>query len=164
MLIFTFVWLFCFRNDKSFCHNCPFCDREFTNCNRSEIFEHMHSEHFFNVGHPDNLVFVSELLDLLHGAILRCQCLYCDNLYSDRNELFEHMKRKQHRKLNAKNTVYDKYYIINYLVSWPTAVRIIERVLIRTYMKPISKLIRRRNKQTIDRFKKFARLELIIRR
>ncbi|CAG0916661.1 unnamed protein product [Notodromas monacha] len=33
----------------------------------------------------------------------------------DRNVLKEHMRKKMHRKLNPKNKVYDKFYLVNYL-------------------------------------------------
>ncbi len=43
------------------------------------------------------------------------QCLYCERTFRDRSILKEHMRKKQHKKINPKNTLYDKYYVINYL-------------------------------------------------
>ena len=102
------------RMDQAFEAECVFCGRAFLG-NRSDVLEHMHHEHQFNLGHPDNLVLVRELLRVLQGLVLNNQCLFCEALQPSRAELLEHMKRRQHRKLNAKNTSYDKYYIINYL-------------------------------------------------
>jgi len=45
------------------------------------------------------------------------QCLYCEKTFRDKFVLKEHMRKKQHRKINCKNKLYDKFYIINYLVS-----------------------------------------------
>ena len=36
-------------------------------------------------------------------------------MFPDRQTLKDHMRKKQHRKLNPDNSVYDKYYIVNYL-------------------------------------------------
>ncbi|XP_039177654.1 zinc finger protein 277 isoform X4 [Crotalus tigris] len=43
------------------------------------------------------------------------QCLYCEKTFEDKNKLKDHMRKKQHRKINAKNQEYDRFYIINYL-------------------------------------------------
>ena len=43
------------------------------------------------------------------------QCLYCEKEFPERQTLKDHMRKKQHRKLNPENRAYDKYYIVNYL-------------------------------------------------
>ncbi|XP_044278971.1 zinc finger protein 277 isoform X3 [Varanus komodoensis] len=43
------------------------------------------------------------------------QCLYCEKIFRDKNTLKDHMRKKQHRRINAKNREYDRFYIINYL-------------------------------------------------
>uniref|UniRef100_A0A8B9PHF5 Zinc finger protein 277 n=1 Tax=Apteryx owenii TaxID=8824 RepID=A0A8B9PHF5_APTOW len=43
------------------------------------------------------------------------QCLYCEKVFRDKNTLKDHMRKKQHRRINAKNKEYDRFYIINYL-------------------------------------------------
>lgn len=45
------------------------------------------------------------------------QCLFCEKTFKDRQTLKDHMRKKQHRKINPKNKEFDKYYLINYLVS-----------------------------------------------
>ncbi|XP_058045661.1 zinc finger protein 277 isoform X3 [Ahaetulla prasina] len=59
-----------------------------------------------------------------HGICMFCdqlflgnsfQCLYCEKIFGDKNKLKDHMRKKQHRKINAKNQEYDRFYIINYL-------------------------------------------------
>lgn len=44
------------------------------------------------------------------------QCLYCEKTFRDKTTLKDHMRKKQHRRINARNNVYDRFYIINYLV------------------------------------------------
>ncbi|XP_013802710.2 zinc finger protein 277 isoform X2 [Apteryx mantelli] len=59
-----------------------------------------------------------------HGMCMFCnqeftgnslQCLYCEKVFRDKNTLKDHMRKKQHRRINAKNKEYDRFYIINYL-------------------------------------------------
>lgn len=45
----------------------------------------------------------------------RLQCLYCERIFKDRTVLKEHMRKKQHKRINPENEKYDRYYIINYL-------------------------------------------------
>ena len=49
---------------------------------------------------------------------LRLECLFCEKSFKDRQTLKDHMRKKQHKKINPKNKEYDKYYIINYLVRF----------------------------------------------
>ena len=44
-------------------------------------------------------------------------CLFCEKLFKDRTSLKDHMRKKQHKKINPKNKEYDRFYMINYLVS-----------------------------------------------
>ncbi|KAF7246520.1 hypothetical protein EYD10_07276 [Varanus komodoensis] len=102
------------RYDADFCGICMFCDKEFTG-NRSVLLNHMANEHAFNVGLPDNIVNCKEFLDLLQKKLDSLQCLYCEKIFRDKNTLKDHMRKKQHRRINAKNREYDRFYIINYL-------------------------------------------------
>ncbi|WAR26888.1 ZN277-like protein [Mya arenaria] len=85
------------------------------NLKRSDLFNHMAEDHSFNVGQPDNLVFTNEFLDILEEKLNSLQCLYCEKVFRDKTVLKEHMRKKQHRKINPRNTLYDKFYVINYL-------------------------------------------------
>uniref|UniRef100_A0A8C0U6K1 Zinc finger protein 277 n=2 Tax=Cyanistes caeruleus TaxID=156563 RepID=A0A8C0U6K1_CYACU len=102
------------RYDTSFHSVCMFCDQEFTG-NRSVLLNHMAREHAFNIGLPDNIVNCYEFLAVLQGKLDNLQCLYCEKVFRDKNTLKDHMRKKQHRRINAKNKEYDKFYIINYL-------------------------------------------------
>ncbi|CAI9724399.1 finger 277-like [Octopus vulgaris] len=102
------------RTDQTFSRDCLFCREHFLG-NRSELFNHMAFDHGFNVGQPDNLVFVSEFLNKLQQKLDNLQCLYCEKTFRDRPTLKEHMRKKQHKRIKSNNTLYDKYYIINYL-------------------------------------------------
>ncbi len=48
---------------------------------RALLFAHMFNVHKFNVGLPDNLVHVNELLDLLQTKINALQCIYCEKIF-----------------------------------------------------------------------------------
>nr|XP_034983911.1 zinc finger protein 277 [Zootoca vivipara] len=102
------------RNDTDFHGACMFCDKEFTG-NRSDLLNHMANDHAFNVGLPDNIVHCEEFLELLQKKLDSLQCLYCEKTFRDKNTLKDHMRKKQHRRINAKNREYDRFYIINYL-------------------------------------------------
>ncbi|XP_067855672.1 zinc finger protein 277 [Heptranchias perlo] len=102
------------RNDSNFARICMFCNEEFAG-NRAILFNHMAKDHSFNVGLPDNIVYCNEFLDLVQKKIDNLQCLYCEKTFRDKNTLKDHMRKKQHRRINAKNQEYDKFYTINYL-------------------------------------------------
>ncbi|XP_069759918.1 zinc finger protein 277 isoform X2 [Narcine bancroftii] len=102
------------RNDSNFYHICLFCNGEFSG-NRAVLFNHMAKEHAFNVGLPDNIVYCNEFLDLVQKKVDSLQCLYCEKTFRDKNTLRDHMRKKQHRRINAKNQEYDRFYTINYL-------------------------------------------------
>ncbi|XP_075713202.1 zinc finger protein 277 [Rhinoderma darwinii] len=102
------------RSDIGFQRWCMFCSEEFKG-NRSVLFNHMNEEHSFNVGLPDNIVYSNEFLDTLQKKMDSLQCLYCEKNFRDKNTLKDHMRKKQHRKVNPRNHEYDRFYIINYL-------------------------------------------------
>ncbi|CAG8569295.1 614_t:CDS:2 [Ambispora gerdemannii] len=92
---------------------CLFCKN--TCQNRSILFRHMFSEHNFNIGLPDNLVNVNEFLDILDQKLTKLQCLYCEKIFTSPAVLRKHMRKKKHFKINARNRIYDRFYVINYL-------------------------------------------------
>ncbi|XP_011369791.1 zinc finger protein 277 [Pteropus vampyrus] len=102
------------RNDNSFRGLCMFCNTEFLG-NRSILLNHMAREHAFNIGLPDNIVNCSEFLCILQKKLDNLQCLYCEKIFRDKSTLRDHMRKKQHRKINPKNREYDRFYVINYL-------------------------------------------------
>nr|XP_039247920.1 zinc finger protein 277-like [Styela clava] len=102
------------RENEEFERMCLFCTK-FVIGNRNELFNHMNEDHNFNVGHPHNLIYVEDFLDEIEKKLSSLECLFCDKVFKDRASLREHMRKKSHRRLNPKNKLYDKYYIINYL-------------------------------------------------
>uniref|UniRef100_A0A667GE20 Zinc finger protein 277 n=1 Tax=Lynx canadensis TaxID=61383 RepID=A0A667GE20_LYNCA len=104
------------RNDNNFHGICMFCNEEFFG-NRSVLLNHMAREHAFNIGLPDNIVNCNEFLCTLQKKLDNLQCLYCEKTFRDKNTLKDHMRKKQHRRINPKNREYDRFYVINYLVS-----------------------------------------------
>nr|XP_057931637.1 zinc finger protein 277 isoform X2 [Doryrhamphus excisus] len=102
------------REDCSFHRICMFCNDEFTG-NRSSLLNHMAREHSFSIGLPDNIVYCDELLDTLQSKVDNLQCLYCEKTFRDKTTLKDHMRKKAHRRINANNQQYDRFYVINYL-------------------------------------------------
>ncbi|XP_054632693.1 zinc finger protein 277 [Dunckerocampus dactyliophorus] len=102
------------REDCSFHRICMFCNDEFTG-NRSSLLNHMAREHSFSIGLPDNIVYCEELLDMLQSKVDNLQCLYCEKTFRDKTTLRDHMRKKAHRRINANNHQYDRFYVINYL-------------------------------------------------
>ncbi|XP_013855649.1 zinc finger protein 277 [Austrofundulus limnaeus] len=102
------------RDDSSFQHVCLFCSEMFTG-NRSSLLNHMAREHSFSIGLPDNIVYCKNFLDTLQNKLDSLQCLYCEKTFRDKTTLKDHMRKKNHRRINANNHEYDCFYIINYL-------------------------------------------------
>uniref|UniRef100_A0A8D3CVW9 Zinc finger protein 277 n=1 Tax=Scophthalmus maximus TaxID=52904 RepID=A0A8D3CVW9_SCOMX len=102
------------RDDGSFQRLCMFCSDEFTG-NRSSLLNHMAREHSFSIGLPDNIVFCDDFLDTLQSKLDNLQCLYCEKTFRDKTTLKDHMRKKAHRRINANNREYDRFYVINYL-------------------------------------------------
>ncbi|KAJ8953654.1 hypothetical protein NQ314_007261 [Rhamnusium bicolor] len=102
------------RNDKSYIRQCLFCRLMFEGT-RPDYLEHLSAQHNLQLGNPQNLVYIEELVDIIDKKIGDLQCLYCEKTFPDRNILKEHMRKKLHKRINPQNTAYDKYYIVNYL-------------------------------------------------
>ena len=93
---------------------CLFC-RDMSE-NRVDLFRHMYTVHNFNIGRPDNLVYVEEFLNLLQDKLYtQRQCLFCEKVFPSMEILRKHMRKKKHIKISPKNRRYDRYYVINYV-------------------------------------------------
>ena len=62
-----------------------------------------------------SLVYVEELLDILENRLDNLVCIFCEKVFKSREVLKEHMRKKNHKKINPRNAAYDKFYLINYL-------------------------------------------------
>lgn len=102
------------RRNTTFKRNCFFCRTTFEG-SHATLFNHMAFDHNFSVGQPDNLVYVVELLDMLESKLDDLVCIFCEKVFKSRDVLKEHMRKKNHKKINPRNSVYDKYYLVNYL-------------------------------------------------
>ncbi|XP_059142564.1 zinc finger protein 277-like [Physella acuta] len=102
------------REETKFCRQCLFCKQTYCG-NRAVLFDHLLRDHTFHMGQPDNLVFTDELFDLIQAKLDNQLCLFCEKSFKDKASLREHMRKKQHRKINPKNKEYDRFYIINYM-------------------------------------------------
>ncbi|XP_072393207.1 zinc finger protein 277 [Diabrotica undecimpunctata] len=110
------------RNNKNFSRSCLMCKLEYEGP-RPGYFEHLSSQHNLQLGNPQNLVFVDELINKIESKMTALQCIYCERTFPDRHVLKEHMRKKLHKRINPKNEEYDKYYIVNYLEenkTWKT--------------------------------------------
>lgn len=100
--------------DVSFSRQCIYCS-EVLEGGVTSCFQHLTHQHSFSLGNPDNIVYGAELLDILHEKLRKLQCLFCEKIFKTHKMLREHMRKQQHRCLNPKNKIYDKFYLRNYL-------------------------------------------------
>ncbi|XP_069693721.1 zinc finger protein 277 isoform X2 [Periplaneta americana] len=102
------------REDKNFTRGCLLCRLQFHGC-RADYLNHLSLLHNMQLGRPENLVFVDDLLNAIERKLENLRCLFCSKIFKDRTVLKEHMRKKQHKKINPDHVEFDKYYIINYL-------------------------------------------------
>jgi hypothetical protein len=70
------------RADENFHRECLFCRSTFSA--RNALLDHMTFKHNFSVGHPDNLVYLSEFLDVLADKLAKLNCFFCEKTFKDR--------------------------------------------------------------------------------
>lgn len=102
------------RTDASYMKTCLFCRLNFEG-KRHDYLNHLSEQHNFQLGNPQNLVFISELVDVIEYKLNNLMCIYCEKVFPDRGILKEHMRKKLHKRINPRNKCYDKYFIVNYL-------------------------------------------------
>lgn len=101
------------RTDDEFEKNCLFC-RDMIKSSRWHFIEHLFKKHFLQLGKPENLVFIDELIDTLQAKLENLVCIFCEKKFKDRTILKEHMRKKGHKRINPENTVFDKFFLVNY--------------------------------------------------
>lgn len=101
------------RTDDKFERSCLFC-REVVKSTRCDFVEHLFGKHFLQLGKPENLVFVDELIDTVQGKLAELICIFCEKTFKDRPTLKEHMRKKGHKRINPDNKSYDRFFLINY--------------------------------------------------
>lgn len=101
------------RTDQTFERNCLFC-RDVITPTRSTFVEHLFSKHFLQLGKPENLVFIDELIDTVQQKLDNLICLFCEKTFKDRPTLKEHMRKKGHKRINPDNKNYDRFFLIHY--------------------------------------------------
>eukprot|EP01135_Chromosphaera_perkinsii_P011590 Nk52_evm29s2449 gene=Nk52_evmTU29s2449 len=103
------------RSRVDYVRQCLFCREVSRGGNRKHLFDHMIEAHGFNIGLPDNLVYVDEFLDILSGKLDACLCIFCEKEFKSHSVLRIHMRKKKHFKINPQNPIYDRFYLINHL-------------------------------------------------
>lgn len=101
------------RVDDQFERNCLFC-RDVIKSTRANFLEHLFSKHFLQLGKPENLVFIDELIDVIQDKLNNLICLFCEKEFRDRPTLKEHMRKKGHKRINPDNKFYDRFFLVNY--------------------------------------------------
>lgn len=106
------------RTDSNFVKECLYC-RDVLEPTRYKFVEHLFIKHFLQLGKPENLVFIDELVKNVETKLNNLICVYCEKVFKDRATLKEHMRKKGHKRINPENKAYDKYFLINYkLDKW----------------------------------------------
>ncbi|XP_066251514.1 zinc finger protein 277 [Euwallacea similis] len=102
------------RTDECFSRQCLFCKLQFEG-SRQGYLEHLSEQHNLQLGNPQNLVFIEELINVIDQQLQSLNCIYCKGAFPDRAILKEHMRKKLHKRINPADSQYDKFYIVNYL-------------------------------------------------
>ncbi|CAH1117720.1 unnamed protein product [Phaedon cochleariae] len=102
------------RKDEHYIRPCLLCKVVFEGT-RPKYFEHLSTQHNLQLGNPQNMVYLEELVNRIDEKLTALQCIFCEKTFPDRNILKEHMRKKLHKRINPKNREYDKFYIVNYL-------------------------------------------------
>lgn len=101
------------RIDTKYSRACLFC-RDRIETTRSDYVKHLFSKHFLQLGKPENLVYIDELIDTVQNKLNTLICVYCEKVFRDRPTLKEHMRKKGHKRINPNNTSYDRFFLVNY--------------------------------------------------
>ncbi|CRK89047.1 CLUMA_CG002481, isoform A [Clunio marinus] len=104
------------RVDDNFIRGCLYC-RNSLETTRYSYVEHLFTKHFLQLGKPENLVFIDELIDLIEDKITNLICIYCEKVFKDRPILKEHMRKKGHKRINPENKAYDRFFMCNYKIK-----------------------------------------------
>lgn len=101
------------RVDENFTRGCLYC-RSQIEPTRYQFVEHLYTKHFLQLGKPENLIFIDELIDFIEDKLTNLICVYCEKVFKDRATLKEHMRKKGHKRINPDNKAYDRFFMCNY--------------------------------------------------
>ncbi|CAD7089082.1 unnamed protein product [Hermetia illucens] len=112
--------------DRNFCRECLYC-RTVIKGLRSEFLEHLFNKHFLQLGKPENLVYIDELIDVVQSKLENLICLFCEKIFKDRATLKEHMRKKGHKRINPDIRFFDRFFLVNYKLEKPKHVKNIKK-------------------------------------
>ncbi|XP_049539248.1 zinc finger protein 277 [Anopheles darlingi] len=101
------------RTDRSFHRDCLYC-RDYRSETRPDFIAHLYTKHYLQLGKPEHLVFVDELIETVQEKLNQLICLFCEKVFKDRPTLKEHMRKKAHKRINPDNHYYDRFFLVNY--------------------------------------------------
>ncbi|BES98453.1 Zinc finger protein [Nesidiocoris tenuis] len=101
------------RDDYTYTHGCLFC-RQDVGPTRAEYLTHLSTQHNLQLGRPEKIVFFDKFISVIEEKLEQLQCIFCEKLFTDRNVLKEHMRKKGHKRVDPNNQFYDQFYIVNY--------------------------------------------------
>lgn len=94
---------------------CIFCKHVLKDSRRTALFEHFWETHHFHVGHPDNLVYLDDFVEMLRTRLHEeHKCLHCDKVFDDYSHVRLHMRKKKHLQISERKE-YDRFYLSNYV-------------------------------------------------
>ncbi|EGD80627.1 hypothetical protein PTSG_01215 [Salpingoeca rosetta] len=117
----------CKRLERSqpFSRRCFFCKDADPIDGVRPFLDHLFSRHHFNIGLPDNIVHIHQLLDKIEARVCERICPYCCKRFDDWPKFKAHLRKKRHYKLNPNDHTFDEHYIITYTdpgTPWQTIV------------------------------------------
>lgn len=93
---------------------CLFCSEEPFTGTWHDYLQFLFKQHQFNPGRPANLIFIPELINLLHGQLENFICIFCGSQFPNQRTLRSHMRKKKHMRI-PNDPSFDRYYMVNYL-------------------------------------------------
>lgn len=100
------------RNCNHGPHSCFLCRAVIES--RPQLMRHLFEQHDLQMGLPDNLVGIEDLLTGLERQTKDLYCIYCLKPFKSHSALKSHLRKKRHVRIHPQLEIYDQFYISNY--------------------------------------------------